>query len=184
MEKTLLIRIDGPVQSWPKQDSPADRSTSDMPTKHGVLRHIIAAAMGRDLGADISDLMQRTTFGVAVVRISAPLDDVEFFDDKDGTESSILSEAIADGIFIVGLSCEESFAGEVLYFLQHPMKEMSFGRDMYPVKEHALSVALSDEPLEKALLKAATTDPARRIHIEIEAGNTVETKYLSRIKNS
>lgn len=184
MNKTVLIRIDGSMQSWPKQDSPEDRSTCDMPTKHGVLRHIVAAAMGRDPGADVSDLMQKTTFGIAVVSTGVPMDDVEFFDDTDGAESSILSEAIADGIFIVGLSCEEAFGREVLFALQHPLKELSYGRDMYPVKEHALSATLSDEPLEKALLKTASEDPARHIHIEIETGNSIETKYLSRIKNS
>ncbi len=101
MEKTLLIRIDGPVQSWPVSDNPADKSCWDMPTKIGVLRHFIAASQGRDPGADISDLLHAITFGVAVVQNGYTVDELVCVGSVNGGKDDCFVSAIEDGVFYV-----------------------------------------------------------------------------------
>ena len=184
MEKTIVLRLDGENQSWPVSDSPMDSACYEIPTKHGVLRSIIAAAQGRDPRADISDLMRAITFGVAVVQIGYMVDSVEFIGSVQGPETCISVPAITDGIFYVGLSCEEDLAEELLHKLQHPKNPLSYGRDVCPVAEGALAAYLSDNPLEQALIKAACNDPARRVHVEIEVDDTVEVKRHPRKANT
>lgn len=177
MEKAIVLRLDGENQSWPVSDSPMDSACYEIPTKHGVLRSIIAAAQGRDPGADISDLMRAITFGVAVVQIGYMVDSVEFIGPVHGPENCISVPVITDGIFYVGLSCEMVLAEELLLQLQHPKNPLSYGRKVFPVAEGALAAYLSDDPLEQALIKAACNDPARRIRVEVEVDNAVEIKH-------
>ena len=181
MEKTLLIRIDGPVQSWPVSDNPADKSCWDMPTKIGVLRHFIAASQGRDPGADISDLLHAITFGVAVVQNGYTVDELVCVGSVNGGKDDCFVSAIEDGVFYVGLACEESLAEKLLGQLQHPKKALSYGCKSFTVSHGELAAYLSDDPLEQALISAVRNDPARRIHVEIEADDAVEVKIQPRI---
>lgn len=65
MPTTLLIRLDGPLQSWGVASRYARRETLDHPSKSGVIG-ICAAALGRRRGESIADLAA-LRFGVLVV---------------------------------------------------------------------------------------------------------------------
>ncbi|HEU5348729.1 MAG TPA: type I-E CRISPR-associated protein Cas5/CasD [Ktedonobacterales bacterium] len=52
---TLLIRLEGPMQSWGIQSQFARRDTSLEPSKSGVIG-LLCAALGRPRSADLSDL--------------------------------------------------------------------------------------------------------------------------------
>lgn len=52
---TLLIRLQGPLQSWGTRSRFDHRDTWPYPTKSGVVG-LLAAALGRDRREDVSDL--------------------------------------------------------------------------------------------------------------------------------
>lgn len=73
MPHTLLIRLDGPLQSWGVTSRYARRDSLDHPSKSGVVG-ICAAALGRPRDASIADLAA-LRFGVLVVDPGRSLDD-------------------------------------------------------------------------------------------------------------
>lgn len=54
---TLVLRLAGPLQSWGSMSRFNRRDTDDRPTKSGVIG-LLAAADGRERGADLSDLVE------------------------------------------------------------------------------------------------------------------------------
>ncbi len=73
MSATLLLRLDGPLQSWGVQSRYARRDTLDHPSKSGVVG-ICAAALGRPRHADIGDLAT-LRYGVLVIDPGRVIDD-------------------------------------------------------------------------------------------------------------
>lgn len=65
MATTLLLRLDGPLQSWGVASRYARRETLDHPSKSGVVG-LCAAALGRRRADSVEDLA-RLRFGVLVV---------------------------------------------------------------------------------------------------------------------
>lgn len=63
MAKTIILKLKGLTQFWPPKEARNSKTTCQMPTKRGVLRHIVAAAQGRSPDADISDLEKAIFLG-------------------------------------------------------------------------------------------------------------------------
>ncbi|MEV7783160.1 type I-E CRISPR-associated protein Cas5/CasD [Kitasatospora sp. NPDC088351] len=54
-DRGLLLRLAGPLQSWGERSQFNERDTAPFPTRSGVIG-LLASALGRPRGADISDL--------------------------------------------------------------------------------------------------------------------------------
>ncbi|MBB1244328.1 type I-E CRISPR-associated protein Cas5/CasD, partial [Streptomyces durbertensis] len=80
--QVLLIRLAGPLQAWGERGAFNYRETRPEPTKSGVLG-LLAAAEGRDRGADILDLVE-LDFGVRIDRPGSPLRDYHTVSDYRG----------------------------------------------------------------------------------------------------
>lgn len=115
-ERTLVLRLAGPLQSWGLTGQFIERDTRPYPTKSGVLG-MLGAALGRPRGQDISDLVT-LRFGVRVDRPGVLLRDYHTVSHHDGTPmrsaDGKLSAAnttkvtnryyLSDAVFLIGLS--------------------------------------------------------------------------------
>ena len=72
---TLLLQLKGPLQSWATEDGYTHRNTGSLPTKSGVIG-LVASALGRARGSDISDLAA-LRFGVQPVHTGPRLTDFQ-----------------------------------------------------------------------------------------------------------
>lgn len=114
-ERTLLLRLAGALQSWGLTGQFIERDTSSYPSKSGVVG-LLAGALGRERGADISDLAA-LRFGVRVDRPGVLMRDFHTISHHDGTPMKAadgkLTKAnmtkttnryyLADAVFVVGL---------------------------------------------------------------------------------
>ncbi len=72
---TLLLQLKAPLQSWAPEDGYTHRNTGSLPTKSGVIG-LVASALGRARGSDISDLAA-LRFGVQPVHTGPWLTDFQ-----------------------------------------------------------------------------------------------------------
>lgn len=165
MAKTIILKLKAQMQFWPPNDDYSVAKTCRLPTKRGVLRHIVAAAQGRAPDADISDLEKAIRFGTAACRTGEAV--YWFGDDSLAVETE--KEGLEDYVFYVALTCEDSLALEIASQIQEPAEELTLGyeRDDF-LPDEPLVQSITDEPLLKALLDAVKADPLRRIRVEIE----------------
>ena len=175
MAKTIILKLKGLTQFWPPNDARDSATTCEMPTKRGVLRHIVAAAQGRSPDADISDLEKALLFGAAVCRIGEVVNWVDSDNILDGTEKEVLEWYI----FYVALTCEDHFAEELAAELQNPQRDLSLGNPCVECTPDApVFFSITDEPMVKALLDAVNADPIRHIHMEVEIEDPVSVEQL------
>lgn len=104
---TLLLRLEGPMQSWGLSSRFTERGTAREPTKSGVIG-LIAAAMGRARDLPLDDLTAMK-MGVRVEREGAIRKDFQTVlevpkANKNKNETSISNRYyLADACFLVGL---------------------------------------------------------------------------------
>jgi CRISPR system Cascade subunit CasD len=189
MTWTLLMRLVGPMQSWGTRSRFDRRDTEVAPSKSGVIG-LVAAALGRDRDASVTDLAQ-LRFGVRIDREGVLKSDFHTAQDvvlADG--SKVLATAVthraylADAAYLAGLESAERGLLEALdAALGDPHWPLALGRRAFvPSQPVALRAPHDPEsivakPLELALvecpplIRPRQEDPIVRYLIEDPAGD-------------
>lgn len=131
---TLLLRLQGPLQSWGTTSRFDERDTQLEPSKSGVLG-LVCAALGRDRYEPVDDLAA-LIMGVRVDREGVVLRDYQ-------TATGILNAAgkvdmnrtvvspryyLSDAAFLVGLEGEATLLVSIYQALRRPHWSLSLGR--------------------------------------------------------
>lgn len=174
---TLLIKLEGPMQSWGYRSRFDYRDTALEPTRSGVIG-LICAAMGISRGEDISRF-DAIRMGVRVDREGRPerdyhtaLDVVKA--DGSGTDTVVSRrDYLADASFTVGLEClDKALLASVAVALAQPKWPLFLGRKAFPLAEHPIG---RRNPLvgtlEDHLLTGA---PHSRVLLEDSAGERTQ----------
>lgn len=180
MPSTLLIRLEGPLQSWGnKLGGVVTRSTEvdpsmhghhdshPIPTKSGVLG-LCAAALGIDREESVEHLRQ-LVFGVRVDRQGVPV--VEFQTrphEKPQYDRRVdVRATLNDAAFTVGLEGDPELLARLYAALQNPRWPLSLGRKSYlparPLFEYGPPVPFA---LAEALSRAPFTHEQYKTRIE------------------
>ncbi|MCK6632557.1 MAG: type I-E CRISPR-associated protein Cas5/CasD [Fimbriimonadaceae bacterium] len=135
---TLLIKLEGPMQSWGYRSRFDYRDTALEPTRSGVIG-LICAAMGIARGEDVSRF-DAIRMGVRVDREGRPerdfhtaLDVIKA--DGSGTDTVVSRrDYLADASFTVGLQCEDrKLLDKIVRALQNPKWPLFLGRKSFPL---------------------------------------------------
>lgn len=147
---TLLITIKAPIQSWGYGEAYQRRDTADRPTKSGVIG-LCASALGRDRGADLTDLT-RLRFGVRDIRPGTHMDDFQTMGVRADHKPNPLEtkEYLLDAEFLVGLEGDGQLVNRLASAINHPIYMPYLGRRACP-PAGPIPVTVSSEPLEQAL---------------------------------
>jgi CRISPR system Cascade subunit CasD len=135
MLSTLLIRLQGPMQSWGTRSRFEIRDTEREPTKSGVVG-LLCAALGRDRSEPIADLVA-LKMGVRVDREGVLQNDYQTIEDvitanskSKGTQTS-KRYYLADAAFVVALEGDTELLRFVNKKLLNPRWAVSLGRKSY-----------------------------------------------------
>ncbi|WP_421212082.1 type I-E CRISPR-associated protein Cas5/CasD [Aeromonas enteropelogenes] len=131
---TLLLRLQGPIQSWGTTSRFDERDTRTEPSKSGVLG-LICAALGRDRCEPVDDLAA-LKMGVRVDKEGVVLRDYQ-------TATGIINAAgkvdmkrtvvspryyLSDAAFLVGFEGDESLLAQIHQALKTPHWSLRLGR--------------------------------------------------------
>ena len=157
----LLLRIEGPMQSWGITSRFTERDTGTEPSKSGVVG-MICSAMGRDRKSDISNLTQ-LRMGVRVDREGRMMRDFHTIKDmaragKGGTQDTAISNRyyLSDAIFLVGLEGDLSLLEQIRNALENPKWTLFLGRKSFVP---TMPVAVPDGLLEGSLEEVLKSHP-------------------------
>jgi CRISPR system Cascade subunit CasD len=160
---TLLIRLQGPMQSWGTTSRFDERDTQLEPSKSGVLG-LICAALGRDRKEPVADLAA-LRMGVRVDREGVPMRDYQtatgvlLATGKVDAHRTVVSPRfyLADAAFLVGLEGTDCSQLEgIQKALGSPVWPLSLGRKSFVP---GLPVLLPDGLQDQALIVALQTYP-------------------------
>lgn len=170
---TLLLRLQGPMQSWGTRSRFDHRETWPYPTKSGVIG-LLAAALGRDRAKDISDLAA-LRMGVRVDKPGTLMVDYQTAQGVLTADLRNLGNVqswryyLADAAFLVGLEGEKTLLERAHTALRNPRWPLFLGRKGYvpsPPVYLPDPPSLLDVPLEEALAcypyLPSLCDPAER----------------------
>ncbi|ARP96731.1 type I-E CRISPR-associated protein Cas5/CasD [Bordetella genomosp. 13] len=156
---TLLLRLQGPMQSWGTSSRFDERDTQLEPSKSGVIG-LLCAALGRDRSLPVADLAA-LRMGVRVDREGVPMRDyqtatgVYIASGKADRERTVVSPRyyLSDAVFLVGLEGEDRCLLESLHAaLRAPTWPLSLGRKSFvPGAPVYLPDGVLDLPLLEAL---------------------------------
>lgn len=156
---TLLLRLQGPMQSWGTTSRFDERDTQLEPSKSGVLG-LLCAALGRDRSEPVQDLAA-LRMGVRVDREGVPMRDyqtatgVMIASGKPDLTRTVVSPRfyLSDAVFLVGLEGEDRpLLERILAALRAPVWPLALGRKSFvPGMPVMLPNGLLDLPLEVAL---------------------------------
>lgn len=166
---TLLMRLQGPLQSWGTTSRFDERDTQLEPSKSGVLG-LVCAALGRDRSEPVVDLAA-LRMGVRVDREGVPMRDYQtatgvlIASGKADLRRTVVSPRfyLADAAFLVGLEGEdESLLARIHDALRTPVWPLALGRKSFvPGLPVWLADGLSPLPLEQALAGYPRLAPAQ-----------------------
>jgi len=156
---TLLMRLQGPLQSWGTTSRFDERDTQLEPSKSGVLG-LVCAALGRDRSEPVDDLAA-LRMGVRCDREGVPMRDyqtatgVMIATGKADLRRTVVSPRyyLADAAFLVGLEGkDEKLLVRIRDALRSPVWPLALGRKSFvPGMPVWLVDGLSPLPLEQAL---------------------------------
>ncbi len=137
---TLLLRLEGPMQSWGYRSRFDYRDTALEPTRSGVIG-LICAAMGIARGEDILRFDRIRRMGVRVDKEGRPERDYHTALDvikADGkvSDNAVVSyrDYLADASFTVGLQSEDlRLLQDIADALQSPKWPLFLGRKAFPL---------------------------------------------------
>ena len=144
---TLLLRLEGPMQSWGYRSRFDYRDTALEPTRSGVIG-LICAAMGIARGEDLT-CFDAIRMGVRVDKEGRPerdyhtaLDVIKA--DGSGTDTVVsYRDYLADAIFTVGLeSADQDLLKSIEARLSDPQWPLCLGRRAFCLASHPLSASL------------------------------------------
>lgn len=164
---TLLLRLQGPMQSWGTTSRFDERDTQLEPSKSGVLG-LVCAALGRDRSEPVDDLAA-LRMGVRVDREGVPMRDYQTATGvvnaagKVEKERTVVSPRyyLADAVFLVGLEGERALLERIHEALPRPAWPLALGRKSFVPSE---PVHLPDGLVEAGLEQALTQWPPLAAH--------------------
>lgn len=165
---TLLLRLQGPMQSWGTTSRFDERDTQLEPSKSGVLG-LVCAALGRDRKEPVDDL-STLRMGVRVDREGIPMRDyqtatgVVASTGKVDANRTVVSQRyyLADAIFLVVLEGDRALLGQIHTALRTPYWPLSLGRKSFvPSMPAHIPDGLSDADMITALKNAALLDESK-----------------------
>ncbi|MDD4867995.1 MAG: type I-E CRISPR-associated protein Cas5/CasD [Mycobacterium sp.] len=140
---TLVLRIAGPLQSWGLTGQFTRRDTHTQPTKSGIIG-MVAACLGRERGADISDLVT-LQLGVRADQPGALLADYHTISRTDGSTMPTASGAkkkditaeswrwyLTDAVFLVTLTGDRKLLDGISHAVDRPVYAPTLGRRSCP----------------------------------------------------
>jgi CRISPR system Cascade subunit CasD len=173
---TLLLRLQGPMQSWGTTSRFDERDTQLEPSKSGVLG-MICAALGRDRREDVDDLAA-LRMGVRVDREGVPMRDYQTAtgvftaSGKVDMKRTVVSPRfyLADAAFLSGLEGTDRVLLEQVHkALLAPVWPLSLGRkSLVPGMPVFLPDGLRDEGLIEALENYPRLAQPQRGHHQAE----------------
>jgi len=188
---TLLLRLEGPMQSWGYRSRFDYRDTALEPTRSGVIG-LICAAMGIARGEDISRF-DAIRMGARVDKEGRPERDYHtalhvIKADGSGTDTVVSRrDYLADASFTVGLESEnEDLLEEIAKALCNPTWTLFLGRKAFCLAEHPLAAsrpAIVQSTLEPALEGAAFSvrckpaDGSQKYRLIIESPDGERTQH-------
>lgn len=159
MASTLLLRLQGPMQSWGTTSRFDERDTQLEPSKSGVLG-LLCAALGRDRSEPVEDLAA-LLMGVRVDREGVQMRDYQTAtgvviasSGKADLERTVVSPRyyLSDAVFLVGLEGERKLLEVAHAALKAPVWSLSLGRRSFvPSQPVYLPGGLVDMGLRQAL---------------------------------
>lgn len=158
---TLLLRLQGPMQSWGTTSRFDERDTQLEPSKSGVLG-LVCAALGRDRCEPLEDLAA-LRMGVRVDREGVPMRDYQtatgvlIATGKADLRRTVVSPRfyLSDAVFLVGLEGADTTLLECIQAaLRNPVWPLALGRKSFVP---GMPVCLADG-LRQADLLAALHD--------------------------
>lgn len=147
----LLMQLAGPLQSWGASARFARRSTEPAPTKSGVVG-LLAAALGRERSADLTDLTV-LRFGVRIDQRGVPLRDYQTAHHFQTGKSMPVSERfyLADAVFVAAVEGDGDLIDDLHRALRRPAFLPYLGRrSCVPARRVDLGTR-HDRTLEQAL---------------------------------
>ena len=167
---TLLLRLQGPMQSWGTTSRFDERDTQLEPSKSGVLG-LVCAALGRDRQEPVDDLAA-LRMGVRVDHEGMPMRDYQtatgvlIATGKSDLRRTVVSPRyyLSDAAFLVGLEGkDEALLARIHTALRAPHWPLALGRKSFaPGMPVWLPDGLSPLPLEAALAQYPRLVSARR----------------------
>lgn len=194
----LLLCLAGPLQSWGAASRHMTRGTLPMPTKSGVIG-MVAGALGRQRGADISDLATMR-FGVRTdqpgrlladyhtvsgashapqdpARQRLPTADGSTLRPENSTKVT-RRYYLADAVFLAGLEGRPDSVAAIAEALRWPRFGLYLGRRSCPPARPVLLAVLPGSSLDEALhhtaWQAGPAGRCRQQSTHVELGVTVE----------
>lgn len=177
---TLLMRLQGPMQSWGTTSRFDERDTQLEPSKSGVIG-LICAALGRDRHEPVDDLAV-LRMGVRIEREGVPMRDYQTAtgvviasSGKPDLERTVVSPRyyLSDAVFLVGLEGSGTLLANIHAALRKPHWPIALGRKSFiPSMPVELPDGLVDLSLDDALLgwpcllTGASPTNARRLLLE------------------
>jgi len=160
---TLLLRLEGPMQSWGTTSRFDERDTQLEPSKSGVLG-LVCAALGRDRAEAVDDLAA-LRMAVRVDREGVPMRDyhtatgvVVASTGKPDMGRTVVSQRyyLSDAVFLVALEGDRQLLTEIHAALRSPHWPLCLGRKSFaPSMPVYLPDGLVDEDLWSAIKNCA-----------------------------
>lgn len=163
----ILLRLEGPMQSWGIGSRFTDRHTEAEPSKSGVIG-LICSALGRTRNKNISDLIE-LKMAVRVDREGQILYDyhttleVLRADAKESFTKSKLGTVVsrrfytADACFLVGVEKnDDKLLEKILYSLRFPKWPLFLGRKSFPA---SAPICTHNQLITKPLIEVMKTYP-------------------------
>lgn len=135
---TLLLRLQGPMQSWGTTSRFDERDTQLEPSKSGVLG-LVCAALGRDRREPLADLTA-LRMGVRVDREGVPMRDYQtatgvlIATGKADLKRTVVSPRfyLSDAVFLVGLEgADMALLERIQTALRNPVWPLALGRKSF-----------------------------------------------------
>ncbi|WP_260640604.1 type I-E CRISPR-associated protein Cas5/CasD [Streptomyces angustmyceticus] len=171
----LTLCLAGPLQAWGASSRFERRMTERAPTKSGVLG-LLAAAEGRDRGADLSDLAA-LTFAVRLDQPGTRVRDYQTAHHGDTGKSMPVSERfyLSDAVFVVAVEGRETLIDALYTAVRAPTFLPFLGRRSCPpsrpidmgVHRGGLWRALRAEPWQASAWFQRRRVRERRIELEV-----------------
>lgn len=166
---TLLLRLNGSLQSWGIGSKFNVRKTEREPSKSGVIG-LVAAAMGIRRNDDesvkrLSDLRM----GVRADKEGKLLRDFQTVRGKDASYVTT-RYYLSDASFLVGLEGEETLLREIEESFSHPVFPLFLGRRSCPPVGR-ICLGLREMPLEDALFAEPMTEQKELVRFVFETQN-------------
>jgi len=134
---TLLLRLQGPMQSWGTTSRFDERDTQLEPSKSGVLG-LVCAALGRDRSEPLDDLAV-LRMGVRVDREGVPMRDYQTATGVVTASGGVQKDRtvvspryyLSDAVFLVGLEGEQALLERIYTALRQPVWPLALGRKSF-----------------------------------------------------